>query len=88
MINKRNPEMEFIETDETGLVVFDPATGDTCVLDDIGASIFRAMGEGASLEEIVEKLSHEFNAPIEEIQNDVAEFLEQLTEQGIVLQCE
>lgn len=88
MIFKKNPEMEFIETDESGLVVFNPASGDTCILDEIGYAILHAMGDGASLDAITETLSTEYMAPAGEIRRDVDEFLSQLLEQGIVLSCE
>lgn len=88
MIFKKNTEMEFIETDENSLVVFDPSSGDTCILDDIGVSILRAMGDASDLDTITKLLSEEYGAPLEEIKQDTEEFLFQLVEKGILLSCE
>lgn len=88
MLFKKNPDMEYIETDESGLVVFDPESGDTCIIDEIGVSLFKAIGDGATLDAIVDTLLLEYTAPREEILHDVAEFLNQLIEQGIIISCE
>lgn len=88
MLFKKNPNMEYIETDESGLVIFNPESGDTCIVDEIGVSLFKAMGEGASLDTIVDTLLLEYAAPREEILHDVEEFLNQLSEQEIVITCE
>lgn len=87
MLFKKNPDMEYIDTDESGLVIFNPDSGDTCIVDEIGVSLFKAMGEGADLDTIVDTLLLEYAAPREEIYHDVEEFLNQLIEQGIVLSC-
>ena len=88
MLFMKNPYMEYIETDETGLVIFDPESGNTCIIDEIGVSLFNAMGDGASLDTIVDHLLQEYDAPREEILHDVEEFLEQLIQQGIIVSCE
>lgn len=88
MLFKKNPNMEYIETDESGLVIFNHESGDTCIVDEIGVSLFKAMGEGASLDTIVDTLLLEYAAPREEILHDVEEFLNQLSEQEIVITCE
>ena len=87
MLFKKNPDMEYIETDESGLVIFNPESGDTCIIDEIGVSLFKAMGDGATLDAIVDTLLLEYAAPREEIYHDVEEFLNQLKEQGIVISC-
>lgn len=79
--------MEYIDTDESGLVIFNPESGDTCIIDEIGVSLFKAMGDGADLDTIVDTLLLEYDAPREEIFHDVEDFLNQLVEQGIVLSC-
>ncbi len=79
--------MEYIDTDESGLVIFNPESGDTCIVDEIGVSLFKAMGDGADLDTIVDTLLLEYDAPREEIYHDVEDFLNQLVEQGIVLSC-
>lgn len=79
--------MEYIDTDESGLVIFNPESGDTCIVDEIGVSLFKAMGDGADLDTIVDTLLLEYDAPREEIFHDVEDFLNQLVEQGIVLSC-
>lgn len=87
MLFKKNPDMEYIDTDESGLVIFNPESGDTCIIDEIGVSLFKAMGDGADLDTIVDTLLLEYDAPREEIFHDVEDFLNQLVEQGIVLSC-
>ena len=87
MLFKKNPDMEYIDTDESGLVIFNPESGDTCIVDEIGVSLFKAMGDGANLDTIVDTLLLEYDAPREEIYHDVEDFLNQLVEQGIVLSC-
>ncbi len=87
MLFKKNPDMEYIDTDESGLVIFNPESGDTCIVDEIGVSLFKAMGDGADLDTIVDTLLLEYDAPREEIFHDVEDFLNQLVEQGIVLSC-
>ena len=87
MLFKKNPDMEYIDTDESGLVIFNPESGDTCIVDEIGVSLFKAMGDGADLDTIVDTLLLEYDAPREEIYHDVEDFLNQLAEQGLVLSC-
>lgn len=88
MLFKKNPDMEYIETDETGLVIFDPASGNTCIIDEIGVALFKAMGDGATLDAIVDTLLQEYDASREEILHDVEDFLNQLMQQGIIVSCE
>ena len=88
MLFKKNPDMEYIETDETGLVIFDPVSGNTCIIDEIGVALFKAMGDGATLDAIVDTLLQEYDAPREEILHDVEDFLNQLIQQGIIVSCE
>lgn len=88
MLFKKNPDMEYIETDETGLVIFDPESGNTCIIDEIGVSLFKAMGDGATLDTIVDTLLLEYAASREEILHDVEDFLDQLMQQGIIVSCE
>ena len=88
MLFKKNPDMEYIETDETGLVIFDPESGNTCIIDEIGVSLFKAMGDGATLDTIVDTLLLEYAASRDEILHDVEDFLDQLMQQGIIVSCE
>ena len=84
MLFKKNPAMEYIDTDESGLVIFNPESGDTCIIDETGVALIKAIGEGASLDEIVDTLLLEYAAPREEIKGDVEDFLNQLMAQGMV----
>lgn len=93
MLYKKNPDMEFIETDENGVVVFDPVSGDSCILNDIGCSILHALEQaagqdpGASPEAVAHCLSLEYDAPIAQIEADVQEFLSALLAQGVIQIC-
>ena len=88
MLFKKNLDMEYIDTDENGLVVFDPESGDTCIIDEVGVSLLNAVGDGATLDAIVDTLLQEYAAPREEITQDVEDFLNQLIAQRIILSCE
>lgn len=88
MLYQKNPAMEFIDTDETSLVVFNPENGDTCIIDETGVALFKAIGDGAALETIVDTLLLEYDAPREEIEADVSEFLDQLVQQKVLILCD
>ena len=87
MLYQKNPQMEFIENDDS-MVVFDPDSGDTCILDEIGDAIIRALGTSGNAETVTQVLAPQYQAPTSEIQRDVEEFLKQLLEQRMIIPCE
>ena len=53
-------------------------------LDPVGTSIWSALAAGATPDDVAAKLVEEYDAPAEQIQADVREFLGLLTEKGLV----
>ncbi|MCK5759460.1 MAG: pyrroloquinoline quinone biosynthesis peptide chaperone PqqD [Clostridiales bacterium] len=76
--------IEKIKLDNGQDVLFDPETGDTHVLDEIGSVILTLCDGSNSIDEIVSCLSTEFNAPNEEIRVDVESFLKDLVEKNVL----
>ncbi|MCD6322579.1 MAG: pyrroloquinoline quinone biosynthesis peptide chaperone PqqD, partial [Clostridiales bacterium] len=57
----------------------------THVLDEIGSVILTLCDGSNSIDEIVSSLSTEYNAPVEEIKQDVESFLEDLVEKEVLI---
>ncbi len=80
----KNEEMEFIGVEDS-MAIFNPLTGDTIVLDEIGVSIVKHLDNPLSLNELVTKLCIEYmpddsNA----MEDDVNSFIKQLCEQNVL----
>lgn len=87
LIYSRNPDFEFIGVEDT-MAVFDPATGDTVVLDKPGMEIIKLTEAPAAPGQILDGLLQIFEGDREEIQDDLQEFLEQMSAQNILLVSE
>ncbi len=74
--------------EEEGTVVFDSDTGDTTVLDSIGADIFKCFSHCHDIDSVVSELAKIYNEDPQIIKNDVAEFIDTLTKQGLLLEQE
>lgn len=81
---KTNEAMDYIQTDETSLAVFDPETGDTHFFDETGIDILNLLKEPCDLEQLLSSLSELYNVTPDEIQADVEEFLADTTEKKVV----
>lgn len=81
---KTNEAMDYIQTDETSLAVFDPETGDTHFFDETGIDILNLLKEPCDLEQLLSKLSELYNVTPDEIQADVEEFLADTTGKKVV----
>lgn len=81
----KNKELTYIFTDESSLAIFNPESGDTHLLDDIGISILNCLNEPVALKPLLERLCKEYNATPEEICPDVEEFLSEMVQKEVVL---
>lgn len=76
--------IEKIKLDNGLDVLFDPESGNTHVLDEIGSEILTLCNGINSIDKIVSSLSSEYNAPSDEIRQDVESFLKDLMEKDIL----
>lgn len=58
----KNTKMDFIQTDDTSLTVYDPESGDTHFFDETGTDILSFLSEPCGLEELLEKLCGVYEA--------------------------
>jgi hypothetical protein len=63
---------------QDGAIVLDVEQGQIFNLNLVGSRILELLEQGSSEAAIVDVVSHEFNADIEMVRNDVREFLEAL----------
>lgn len=84
MTYKKNEAMDYIQTDETSLAVFDPETGDTHFFDETGIDILNILNEPCDLEQLLSKLSELYDVAPEVMKADVEEFLADTTEKKVV----
>ena len=84
---KTNEAMDYIQTDETSLAVFDPETGHTHFFDETGTDILSFLSEPCGLEELLEKLCGVYEAAPGDIRGDVEEFLREVMEKGVVVEA-
>ena len=75
MIYQKNKDLEYIQSDETSLAVFDPETQDTHFFDEVGIDILNALEEPCDLQMLLQKLCTIYDASPDEIRGDVEEFL-------------
>lgn len=81
----KNKEMEYIQVDEKSLVIYDPDSGDTHFIDEVGQSILNLMEEEISVDALVETLSQMYVSEGDEIRRDVEAFLKELIEKKVVV---
>lgn len=81
---RKNEKMDFISPDESSLVVFDPETGNTYVMDEIGADILNTLDDPCGIDEIHSKLLEIYEDGGEEIKSDIEAFLKDAVDKGIV----
>ena len=83
----KNTKMDFIQTDDTSLAVYDPESGDTHFFDETGTDILSFLSEPCGLEELLEKLCGVYEAVPGDIRGDVEEFLREEKEKGVVVEA-
>tara|TARA_R110000868_G_scaffold156707_4_gene383773 strand:- start:11677 stop:12006 length:330 start_codon:yes stop_codon:yes gene_type:complete len=86
--NKAYAVADGVSWTETGgdLVLFESKNGAYVGLNPTSSAIWRALIQGCSADEIVEKLVEQFNAETEILNQDVAQFLDQMVSRGLVLE--
>lgn len=88
MVYKRNEQMEFLETEDGRMVVFDPATGDTHFLDETGRTIMDLLSKPSEEAALVRDLMTCYETEEDTIAADVRTFLSELQEKDVVLEAE
>jgi PqqD family protein of HPr-rel-A system len=81
----KNDKMGHIDAGGGELAVFDPESGDTHFLDEIGADILKVLDEPHDLDELVRKLCEMYEGDPEQITGDVREWLNTAVEKKIVV---
>ena len=66
------------------VIVADMRSGRYLGLDDVGARVWDLIGEGATYEYIVERLSGEYDAPGDVLERDVQRLLQDLLQRRLV----
>ncbi len=77
-----NPEYEK-NVVENKVIVFEPQAKYVYILEDVESTIFKKLNGIKSLNEVINELEKEYN--VTNIENDVVDFIEQLTEKGILV---
>lgn len=82
-----HPDTVSQRTDE-GLVVVNLHTYDFVELDDVGGSMWEALRATGDVDAAAARLAAEYDAPLDEITADLAEFVEHLRQAGLVIDAE
>ena len=82
----KNEKMDYIDSDENSMAVFDPDSGDTHFLDEIGTDIIKILEQPHDFETIVSRLCEIYSAEPGDIQNDLKEFFDDTVKKGIVME--
>jgi hypothetical protein len=72
-----------IATSEAGLI-FNPGTGDSFSVNNIGAEILAFLRENKSHAEIIEYLTSKYHADSVQIEKDMDDFISQLTDYNLL----
>jgi hypothetical protein len=86
MIEKRVcKNEEILETSvDDGLGMMNLETGKYYTLNHIGMKVWGLMKEEIPIKQLVGLLQHQYDASVEEIENDVLEYIRLLSSQGLV----
>ncbi len=74
---------ENLAISETGFL-FLPGTGETYTSNEIGKTIIQCLQKGESHEEIIEKITNEYDVEPNTFEKDLADFINQLTQFNLV----
>jgi hypothetical protein len=72
-------------TDE-GVVLLDISSGKIFQSNPVGSRIWIKLQQGSSLSKIVDEISAEFNAPREQVEADVLEYVQSLKTGGLIVE--
>ena len=81
----RTKENLFLMKAEEIYIVFDPEEGDKWELNETGAFIVKNLIEGASLDEIKDKIIEEYSLASEEAEKSLQKYIGHLKEEGIIM---
>lgn len=85
---KKNESIEFITLDDDSLVAFDPTSGQTHIMNDVGKDIVDLCDGSKCFEDIISLLQKQYDAPEDEIRNDIREYLAELVNKGVLIKVE
>ncbi len=72
-----------IAISETGFL-FNPSTGESFTINAIGAHVIALLKEDLSNDEIIKRMSEEYEADVNEISRDFEEFLDSLKNNNLI----
>ena len=72
-------------TDE-GVVLLDVSSGKIFHSNPVGSRVWIKLQEGSPLSKIVDEISSEFNAPREQVEADVQEYVQSLKTGGLIVE--
>ena len=81
---QKNPNMDYIPTDETSLAVFDPESGDTHFFDETAIDILNCLDEPCDLPTLLNRLCEIYDATPDDIREDVQAFLVECVSKKVV----
>jgi PqqD family protein of HPr-rel-A system len=81
----KNEKMEYMSLDGGEEIVFDPESGNTHFLDQVGTDIINILDKPKSIESIIDELSKMYEADKLEMESDVKEFMSNLLEKQVVV---
>lgn len=81
---QKNPNMDYIPTDETSLAVFDPESGDTHFFDETAIDILNCLDEPCSLPTLLDRLCKVYDATPDDIREDVQAFLAECLSKKVI----
>lgn len=84
MVYQKNDGLDYIQTDETSLAVYDPESGDTHFFDETGIDILNCLEEPCDVDGLLDKLCQIYDATPEDIREDVEEFLQETVNKRVV----
>lgn len=85
MLYCKNTDLDYIETDETSLAVFDPESGDTHFFNETGKDILKCIEDPCDLDTLLVRLCKTYEAEPDDIREDVVEFLADVVTKKVVM---
>lgn len=84
MLYQKNKSMDYIQTDEVSLAVYDPESGDTHFFDETGIDILNSLDEPRDIDGLLNKLCQIYDTTPDEIRADVVEFIQETISKKVV----
>jgi hypothetical protein len=79
-----HPEVRTTPSDEDGSVLINLQSGKVFSLNGVGAKVWTMIERGASLDGVVDALSHEYNVPSADLRNDLDGFIDELARKDLL----